>query len=249
MPTDPIAFQQAFFARCPMAESVMGLFEHLPQAYFYAKDEQSRFVRVNHAFRENHGVLRDEQILGRTDHDFHPPMMAEAYIAEDRRVMADRKPIPGQVWLVGGARRPPLWYVSSKAPLFDPGGEVVGIAGVMYRIEGPAEEARFFQELTPVIRHIEARFTEPIVMSEMAAMSGLSPTHFNRRFRQLVRMTPTQYLLSIRIEESRRLLVTTTQTLSEIAHRVGFSDQSHLTKRFKQATGMTPAAYRRRFRR
>lgn len=244
-----LAFQKAFFGRCPMAESVMELFEHLPHAYFYAKDEDSRFVKVNHAFRENHGVSRDADILGKTDRDFHPPLMAEAYIAEDRRVMAGRVAIPGQVWLVGGARRMPRWFVSSKVPLFDTAGEVVGIAGAMYRIDAPTEQARYFQELAPVVRHIESRFAEPVSMSEMAELVGLSATHFNRRFRQLFRMTPTQYLLSIRVQEARRLLVTTDQTPADIAHRVGFSDQSHLTHRFKRATGMTPVAYRKRFRR
>ena len=70
---------------------------------------------------------------------------------------------------------------------------------------------------------------------------------FNRRFRELLRMTPTQYLRSVRIQAAQQLLTTTSRTLVEIAVQVGYTDQSHLTKRFREATGMTPAAYRKRF--
>ncbi len=60
-------------------------------------------------------------------------------------------------------------------------------------------------------------------------------------------MTPMQYLRSVRTQAARRLLTATSRSLAEIAADVGYTDQSHLTKRFREVTGMTPAAYRRRF--
>ena len=244
-PPDP--FQTEFFARQPLAESVFALFDALPQTYFYAKDRESRFIKVNQLFLENHGLHNESEALGKTDRDFHPPLLAEAYIEEDRRVMAGRRPLPGQVWLVLHRRRVPRWYVSTKAPLFDPSGEVVGIAGAMYRIEQQEDLSRYFQELLPVIRHVERQYSEPISMAEMAQLAGLSSTHFNRRFRQLLRMTPMQYLRAVRIQAAQHLLTTTSRSVAEIAAEVGYTDQSHLTKRFREVTGMTPAAYRKRF--
>ncbi len=82
----------------------------------------------------------------------------------------------------------------------------------------------------------------------MATRAGLSPTHFNRRFRQLLRMTPVQYLRTVRVQAARRLLAETSLGLAQIAIDTGFTDQSHFTRRFRQTTGLTPAAYRRRFR-
>ena len=141
----------------------------------------------------------------------------------------------------------PRWYVSTKTPLFDRHGEVLGIAGAMYRIEQQEELTRYLHELLPVARYVEQHYAESISMAEMAQLAGLSSTHFNRRFRQLLRMTPMQYLRSVRIQAARKLLTTTSRSLAEIAVDVGYTDQSHLTKRFREVTGMTPAMYRRRF--
>ena len=241
------AFQAAFFKRHPLAESVLSLFDVLPQTYFYAKDKQSRFVKVNHLFLENHGLEDESEALGKTDRDFHPPLMAEAYIREDRRVMASRKPQPGQVWLVLHRRSVPRWYISTKTPLMDASGEVIGLAGAMYRIEQQEEMTRYLQELLPVTRYIEEHFAEQISMTVMAEMAGHSATHFNRRFKQLLRVTPTAYLRSVRVQAAQSLLTTTSRSLSEIAINVGYADQSHLTRRFREVTGMTPAAWRKRF--
>ena len=225
----------------------MALFDALPLVVFYAKDTQSRYVRVNAASLAQHGVGSEAEMLGRDDRDFHPPAMAAAYIAEDRRVMASRRPLPGQVWLVFHHGGLPHWYVSTKVPIFDPRGKVIGIAGAMYRINQPAEQARYFRELVPVIRHIEHHYAERIIMSEMAALAGLSSTHFNRRFQDLLRLTPTTYLRTVRIQTARHRLNATRQDLAGIAVETGFTDQSHFTRCFREATGLTPAEYRRRF--
>ncbi len=171
------SFQNDFLQGQPLADAVMRLFDALPQTYFYAKDRESRFVKVNPQFLENHGLEDESQALGKTDRDFHPPLMAEAYIEEDRRVMRSRRPLPGQIWLVLHRRTVPRWYVSTKTPLFDPAGEVIGIAGAMYRVEEPQELARHFQELLPVVQHIERHYSESISMAAMAELAGLSSTH------------------------------------------------------------------------
>lgn len=241
------SFQASFFKRHPLAESVAELFKALPQTYFFAKDRESRFVNVNQPFAEIHGMEHESQMIGKTDRDFHPHLMAEAYISEDQRVMDSRQALTGQVWLVLYQQSVPRWYISSKTPLFSAEGEVIGIAGAMYHIEQPEELMQHFKELLPVVNYIEQHFADNISMAEMAKMIGLSSTHFNRRFRELIRMTPMQYLRTVRIHAAQRMLVETSKTLVEIAVDVGYTDQSHLTKRFRAVTGMTPADYRKRF--
>lgn len=241
-------FQLAFFERNPLARSVLDLFDTLPNVAFYAKTVESRFFCVNQLFLEIHGCRSEHEMLGKSDRDVSPPAMAEAYIEEDQRVMSQRKMLPGQVWLVYHPHEQPHWYVSSKTPLFAADGEVVGLAGAMYPIDRPDELARYTKELLPVVRHIEQNYAEPVSMSQMARLAGLSSTHFNRRFRQILRMTPLDYLRTVRVQAARRLLAAGTASLAQVAADTGFTDQSHFTRRFRQATGMTPQAYRRRFR-
>src|SRR5262245_41537329 len=92
-------FQERFFARYPSLKPLMDLFEHTPGVCFYAKDRKSRFVRLNRANLAVYGVADEESLLGRSDRDFHPPYLAEGYIAEDQRVM-ETGPIWNQTWLV-----------------------------------------------------------------------------------------------------------------------------------------------------
>lgn len=245
---DQTDFKKRFFQKNPGISSVFELFESLPQIVFYAKDEQSRFVRGNARFLEKHNFESEAEMIGRSDRDFHPPVMAEAYIAEDRRVMEGRVPVRNRVWLVMHPHQTYQWYVSTKTPLFGSNGKVIGLAGVMYEIEQPAEQERYFRELAPVIQYIKNRYSQVVSMTEMASLSGLSSTHFNRRFQQLLRMTPGGFLRSVRIQAARHFLSHTDQPLASIAQESGFTDQSHFTRCFRESTGMTPAEYRKRFR-
>lgn len=223
--------------------------EFLPSVYFYAKDDQHRYIGVNRAvLTEIFGLEREEEALGRTDRDLQPPALAEAYLGEDRRVMEGGETIPNQVWFVPGVSGNPRWFVSSKTPLRDPAGKVLGVAGVMYPIATPEAQAAHFGEIQPAIAHMEAHFREAISMAAMARLTGLSSTHFNQRFRELFRFPPTEFLLRLRIQYARRRLTETEESIASIAVDSGFCDQSHFTKRFRRVTGMTPLQYRKRFR-
>ncbi|MCP4189010.1 MAG: AraC family transcriptional regulator [Planctomycetaceae bacterium] len=248
MPAAPFEkIQNDFFRQQPLAESLIRLFDALPQTYFFLKDQNSRYIKVNQMFLENHGLAHESEAIGKSDYDLHPPLLAKAYVAEDTRVMSSGRSLVGQIWLVLHRRQTPRWYVSNKTPLLDGHQQVVGVVGAMYRIEQQHELAQYLREILPAARYIERNFATSISMSEMAEMTGLSSTHFNRRFRQLLRMTPMQYLRSIRVQAAQELLTMTSRSLADIAVSVGYVDQSHLTKRFREVTGITPAAYRRQF--
>lgn len=240
------AFQEHFFGQYPSVRPLMDLFEHAPGMYFYAKDIKSRFVRLNRANLAVYGVSDEESLLGHSDRDFHPPSLAEGYIAEDQRVMQSG-PVFNQTWLVPFLNGPMQWFVSSKMPLLGPHGECIGICGVMYPIATPKEQLARFQRLAPAIRYLEERFRDHIQLAELAAFCSLSSTHVHRLFQRLLRMSPNEYLLALRLQEARRLLVTTDETLSDIALSTGFFDQSHFTKRFRKVTGMTPTQFRKTF--
>ena len=115
MRRSPRAHDPARFA----AEQVLALFDALPDIHLFVKDRESRFVRVNEACRTLHGCDSAADVIGKTDYDFHPPALADQYVAEDQRVMRSRKPRRDQPWLVADHWGMPQWYLCTKLPLFD----------------------------------------------------------------------------------------------------------------------------------
>lgn len=83
-------------------------------------------------------------------------------------------------------------------------------------------------------------------MTTVDGWCGLSRSHFSRRIRALTGLWPQTMILGSRIEAAKHLLERDVGSLSEVAYTSGFADQSHLTRAFRRATGLTPGGYRRR---
>lgn len=100
-------------------------------------------------------------------------------------------------------------------------------------------------ELKRVTDFVAARLPEALPVSELAALSGLSPHHFGDAFKAATGLSPHQYVIRCRVERAQELLRTGYLTPAQIAVAVGFSSQSHLTEHFQRLTGLTPARFRR----
>lgn len=103
--------------------------------------------------------------------------------------------------------------------------------------------------LAPVLRrrlvdHIEAHLDRTITLSSLAGLADLSEFHLQRMFRASCGASPHDFIMSRRIDRARHLLGGT-DPIAQIASACGFSNQSHMTRAFRSATGTTPAAYRR----
>lgn len=240
-------FQADFFQEHRELWQVSQLFEHLLNVCFFVKDKDSRFVRMNAMNLELYGLTDESGVLGKTDRDFHPPALAEAYIAEDQRVIQSRSVIADQTWLVPYLDGRLQWFICSKTPLVDASGNPAGIAGVMFPVDTPEDEVSRFKNVAPAVKYLDAHFAEATPLAEVAKLCNLSLTHFNRLFQQLLQMSPSQYRTALRIQRARLLLRTSNELIINIAVDAGFCDQSHLTKQFRNATGMTPKEYRQTF--
>ncbi|MFM8496707.1 MAG: helix-turn-helix domain-containing protein [Planctomycetia bacterium] len=96
---------------------------------------------------------------------------------------------------------------------------------------------------------IDARHRVALSLGEMAVCAGLSPSHFAKKFRLSTGLSLQRFINRRRIRASLELLKTDSQPLAFIAFDLGFSSQSHFTRLFSGLTGMTPAKYRKQFRR
>jgi PAS domain S-box-containing protein len=240
-------FQRDFSRRldCPWHLSL--LFDYLPDTYFYAKNAQGQFAMANRALAEMQGAGSPEEMIGKTDYDFSPHDLADQYVAEDRRVIESAQPIINQAWLVSDYRGVLKWYLSSKIPLFGDGGQVIGIAGAMRDIEKAGAFLKPYYEMEQVVARVFERYPQRVEIPDLARLAHLSQSQFDRRFKHLFRMTPRQFLLRVRVHAACRLLATTPAGAAQIAQQTGFYDQSYFTKQFRRHTGLTPAAYRRKY--
>jgi AraC family transcriptional regulator len=82
-------------------------------------------------------------------------------------------------------------------------------------------------------------------LQQIAAEFGLSVSHFSRAFRISTGLPPHQWLLRQRIETAKQLMTVRDLPLSEIAISAGFANQSHFTRVFSAAVGVSPGAWRR----
>lgn len=101
-------------------------------------------------------------------------------------------------------------------------------------------------QLQRVIDYIKANLTRDLSILDLATLTGMSKSHFSRSFKQAMGIPPYQYLMQQRVERAKQLLDRRSMAISTIALDCGFANQTHLTKVFRQITGVTPKAYQKR---
>lgn len=95
------------------------------------------------------------------------------------------------------------------------------------------------------IKYIATHFSSTITLKEIASYVNLSPAYFSSLFKKNTKVSYSEYLNYVRIEESKRLLSNTDYPVLDIAIATGFEDQSYFSKVFKKYTGFSPAKYRK----
>ena len=92
---------------------------------------------------------------------------------------------------------------------------------------------------------IHERYCERITVEELAKEAMMSKSTYMRRFLQICRVTPAEYIIRKRIEVAENMLKNTNTPLSEISERIGFYDVAHFSRTFKKLKGVTPSQYRK----
>ncbi len=99
--------------------------------------------------------------------------------------------------------------------------------------------------LRQVFVYIEDNLAENIALADLAAVVGLSVSHFNVLFREAVGLSPHQYLIRRRVERAKELLSEGKLSISQIAAESGFAHQSHLARHMSRILGVAPKALRK----
>lgn len=95
-----------------------------------------------------------------------------------------------------------------------------------------------------VREYLHAHYPENVSLEELTTLTHLNRAYLIRSFQKVVGLPPYAYLLQVRVEQAKKLLLQGL-TPAQVAAEVGFTDQSHLTRHFRAITGLTPARYGR----
>lgn len=98
-----------------------------------------------------------------------------------------------------------------------------------------------------VLRAVEAmrqNLSEQVGIDDLARAAIFSKFHFSRVFHRVTGLSPGHFLSAVRIEEAKRLLISTSLPVTEISHRVGYSSVGSFSTRFASSVGVPPSVYR-----
>ncbi len=131
----------------------------------------------------------------------------------------------------------------SEATPGEPGDEVVA---VQQQVAHRAPSGDLGLSIQKAMGLIQLRYWDNLSLAGLARELGMSKYHLSRRFKEEVGVTFRRYLLRIRLDRAKELLARRQDSITEVAHAVGFGDLPRFDKLFKRYTGLTPSAYRTR---
>lgn len=110
----------------------------------------------------------------------------------------------------------------------------------------PKPEGEQRDRLRNMLSFIHRHYAEKLTLADIAGAAGVSEREASRCFKKNIRQSPVEYLISFRLNESKKLLRESGLSVTEIGLRCGFSDSAYFGKAFRAAYGVTPGTYRAR---
>jgi AraC family transcriptional regulator len=96
-----------------------------------------------------------------------------------------------------------------------------------------------------VLDYIEERLGAKLAVEDIAAAVALSKSHFARAFKSTLGISPMAYVAARRVERAKCMIIDSAESLADVALSCGFADQSHFSRKFHRAVGVTPGRWRR----
>ena len=228
-------------------DTLLALFDLLPDVVFFVKDNEGRYTHANVTLRKRLGMLRGIGPIGKTAADVFPEPLGSRYLQQDLRVIQTGRPIIDELERHLFSDHAHGWCLTRKMPLVT-AGRVSGVVGISRDLQARAANGKGFVPLNEVLQHARRNLGEKLTVQGMAEMAEMSIAQLERHFKALFQVTPQQWLLAQRLDKAMRLVVTDS-SVAAIANACGFSDQSAFTRAFRRHVGLPPREYRSLFRR
>lgn len=245
---EKMKFQEDFLGRLgPCGRVLKQLMDTLPNVGFYIKDADDRIIAINCRNCELCGLKDELEGVGKKSSDLFRETISHDCLQRDARVRQTGKPTIGGI-NPNTVDRSPWPTIFSIFPLHDTKDGLIGTCCVFYDSNQQPSSLSRYAKLNPVLDYISRHYTENLSINALAKAANMSLTHFRRVFCTLLGIAPVKYISRLRLNEARKRLENTDDTITDIAVSTGFWDQSHFVKSFKQTFGETPNSYRKRHR-
>ena len=220
------------------------VFNLLPKVILYVKDHSRRWVTCNRAALSLLRKQHQNEVLGAREEDFFPQAVAEAIKQDDLRILDQGELIIDRVELIANEHGQLVWVKTSKLPIRNLDGNVVGLVGLTQMLEVNSELPHRFEKFRSVIDRIDNALDNPPSVAELASTANLSESHFRRIFKQCFGVAPQEFVVQQRLRRAATMLTETDQSIAQIALECGFGDQSHFSRQFRRFFGYPPRSYR-----
>ena len=221
-------------------------FEELSDVQVFIKDRSGRLLKANRGVLDRLGLRDDSSLIETTDSERYAKPLADVLQQVDSEVMETGIPIRNKVEILHDHSGALCWGRTSKFPLRNKTGDVVGLIGITMTHQSESGLAFGNHALDRAIEFIRRSPPGALRVECLAKAIGISVRTINRAFRQVIGMTTQAFILRNRLHAAARAILNTPAPLADIAANYGFFDQSAFTRQFRREFHVTPRSYRLR---
>jgi len=212
-------------------------------SFYFVKDLQGTFVCVDKSLLKHFKMQSSSEILGKTDYDIQRHDLAAKHREDDKIIIKSGETVPSKIELVGDGKGNVKWFQTTKAPLRNSNGEIIGVEGLSRDIKMTKESIEPYSEFKNTIAYLQKNFKSSVNIQDLAYQNAMSVSTFERKFKKHFGCSPSQFIKKLRIDHACDLL-NSNYEIAEIALKCGFCDQSYFSKEFKKVMNMTPRQFK-----
>jgi len=219
------------------------IFDAMQDVVFFVKDSEARYVLANATLAGRCGFKDKRALLGKRAEQVFPSRFGRIYTEQDQTVLRQASKLIDQLELHLYPGRRPGWCLTSKLPLLDAAGHVLGVVGISRDLQAAEDSHPAYTRLAIAARYLQENYAQPLRLPDIAQRIDMSVAQIERYFHKIFHLTPRQMLLKVRLEAASALLAGD-MSITDIATQCGYNDHSAFTRQFKATVGLTPSQYR-----
>jgi PAS domain S-box-containing protein len=221
------------------------LFDQVPDIAFFVKDHQGKYITVNQSLLARHGLRSKQDAMGRRPADICSGDFGKLPSEQDQWVLRTGTPINDHLEMQWEMPGRPVWCLTTKVPLQDRDGRIIGIVGFSRDIRTAVAPSSVPKTFARALEQFERDLDMEASPSWLAKLAKMPNHRFARTMKLIFGLTPSQYIAKSRLGKASSLLLQTDKSISEIAQICGYFDHSAFSRAFKKATGTRPMDFRR----